>query len=161
MRWHSCVFKPAYWAAINVGPRPAQNTWYDHCIWGLWLGYTLQKILYVSVIILTIESFYRTLCIVCCVIRLKFRFQVATNSGLSESGNGIFSSQSLAYSGLEKRIDKNQIQQPPSKSEGIFTCNLKLRNNNLWQFGIAQRQICHSSKKLLHNVWIINREQSA
>ena len=22
--WHSCVFKPAYWAAINVGPRPAQ-----------------------------------------------------------------------------------------------------------------------------------------
>jgi hypothetical protein len=117
--------------------------------------------LYVSVTIWTIESFYRTLCKVCCVIRLKFRFQVATNSGLSESGNGIFSSQSLAHSGLEKKIDKNQIQQPPSKSEGIFTCNLKLRNNNLWQFGIAQRQICHRSKKLLHNVWIINREQSA
>ena len=84
----------------------------------------------------------------CCVIRLKFRFQVATNSGLSESGNGIFSSQSLVNSGLErKKIDKNQIQQPPSKSEGIFTCNLKLRNDNLWQFRIAQRQICHSSKK--------------
>ena len=30
--WHSCVFKPAYWAVINVGPRPAQITWLDHCI---------------------------------------------------------------------------------------------------------------------------------
>ena len=81
----------------------------------------------------------------CCVIRLKFRFQVATNSGLSESGNGIFSQ---VNPWLEReKIDKNQIQQPPSKSEGIFTCNLKLRNDNLWQFRIAQRQICHSSKK--------------
>ena len=27
---HSCVFKPAYWAAINVGPRPAQISKWDH-----------------------------------------------------------------------------------------------------------------------------------
>ena len=26
MHWHSCVFKLAYWAAINVSPRPAQIT---------------------------------------------------------------------------------------------------------------------------------------
>ena len=30
LRWHSCVFKPAYWAAINVGPRPAEISTWDH-----------------------------------------------------------------------------------------------------------------------------------
>ena len=27
LRWHACVFKPAYWAAMNFGPRPTQITW--------------------------------------------------------------------------------------------------------------------------------------
>ena len=30
LRWHSRSFKPAYWAAINVGPRPSQITWHDY-----------------------------------------------------------------------------------------------------------------------------------
>ena len=29
-RWHACVFKPAYWVAINFVARLAQNKWRDH-----------------------------------------------------------------------------------------------------------------------------------
>ena len=36
-----CVLKPAYGAAINVGPRPAQITWQDHCIFKDY-GYCLE-----------------------------------------------------------------------------------------------------------------------
>ena len=35
MHYHSCVFKPAYLATINIVPRPDQITWH-HYIQGLW-----------------------------------------------------------------------------------------------------------------------------
>ena len=76
----SCVFKTAYWASINIGPRATHITWHDHSISGLWsmlLWFKLQVLLQIPVFYVEFCKYcnYEVLDDLCKIICLTLKYQ--------------------------------------------------------------------------------------